>query len=54
LHADTARRRALSAAARAKAETFTKERNHEALRTGVAELLAERGGYPSLAASSTA
>jgi glycosyltransferase involved in cell wall biosynthesis len=44
LHTDTARRRSMARAARAKAETFTKERNHDALRRGVRELLAERRG----------
>jgi alpha-maltose-1-phosphate synthase len=50
LHADTARRREMAAAARAKAETFTKERNHEALRRGVRELLAEKRGEAPAAA----
>jgi glycosyltransferase involved in cell wall biosynthesis len=42
MHSDTARRREMARAARANAETFTKERNHEALRAGVVELLADR------------
>ena len=42
LHSDTAKRREMGRSARAKAETFTKERNHEALRAGVRELLAAR------------
>lgn len=50
LHDDTARRRQMSERARAKAETFTKARNHEALRTGVREMLAERRGSGTLAA----
>jgi glycosyltransferase involved in cell wall biosynthesis len=44
LHDDTQLRGRMSLAARAKAETFTRERNHEALREGVGELLAERRG----------
>ncbi|MEA2158659.1 MAG: hypothetical protein QOD66_1039 [Solirubrobacteraceae bacterium] len=48
LHADSARRREMARAARAKAETFTEERNHEALRAGVRELL---GGRSSAAAA---
>jgi glycosyltransferase involved in cell wall biosynthesis len=42
LHADRGRRHEMARAARAKAETFTAERNHEALRGGVRDLLAGR------------
>jgi glycosyltransferase involved in cell wall biosynthesis len=48
LHADSARRREMARAARAKAETFTEERNHEALRAGVRELLDGRSRATSL------
>ena len=42
LHADTARRREMSLAARAKAEQFTLERYRENLRGGVAEMVEDR------------
>jgi alpha-maltose-1-phosphate synthase len=44
LHADRGLWERMSKAARAKAETFTRERNHEALRKGVADLVAEKAG----------
>ncbi|MFL5829858.1 MAG: glycosyltransferase [Solirubrobacteraceae bacterium] len=54
LHADTARRREMARAARAKAETFTKERNQEALRQGVRDMLAERRGETRAVAGASA
>lgn len=53
LHADTARRRQMRVSARAKAETFTRERNHRALRKGVADLLAAREKVPVAGAFSS-
>jgi glycosyltransferase involved in cell wall biosynthesis len=42
LHADTEVRRSMARAARAKAETFTRERNHAEMRAGVEALLTSR------------
>jgi starch synthase len=42
LHADTALRRQMARSARAKAETFTRERNHAEMRAGVEALLEAR------------
>jgi alpha-maltose-1-phosphate synthase len=42
LHADTTLRRSMARAARAKAETFTRERNHAEMRAGVEALLTSR------------